>query len=411
MKKIIFLLISLVFLFSCNEEEKTAIAVNNEFCVNKRDIEKVVNDFTTKTTRGGSLQIVSVDSLSNQEQTTRGIESTNFPQNLLYFVKLSDNSTVIVAGDKRAEPVYAHISNIELKFSNGRLLNQNEVPESFKYMLGVSAASIMNSVSSNSEANPNWTANTTRTTEDADYIQPSKCKVEWGQGSPFNLQSPFIITPVSMEPLGDHGRFYAGCVTIATAQALTVFYEDFRIFKGYRLKTSWKVLKKRKWYSNFYNQDEIEDISNIVKRIAENIKIEYNSKNGGAGTDTKNAIKFLDHYLGGAYGHDSDWGKIESNMKDNPCGISFLSGNPQSHGWLWKKLGIDMPSLTGHCMLLDGYKKVNGRTLFYINFGWNGGGNGYYLYDDKTWNEGAPKEYRLNMSVYNFHLDTDFDDF
>ena len=70
-----------------------------------------------------------------------------------------------------------------------------------------------------------------------------------------------------------------------------------------------------------------------------------------------------------------------------------------------------MPSLTGHCMLLDGYKKVNGRTLFYINFGWNGGGNGYYLYDDKTWNEDAPKEYRLNMSVFNFHLDTDFDDF
>ena len=409
MKKIIILLISLVFLFSCSEEEKTTTA-SKKFNVDKKDIEMVVNDFTAKTTRGGSLQIVSVDSLSNQEQTTRGIQSTNFPQNLLYFVKLSDNSTVIVAGDKRAEPVYAHISNIELKFSNGRLLNQNEVPESFKYMLGVSAASIMNSVNSNSEANPNWTANATRATEDADYIQPSKCKVTWGQGYPFNLQSPSIVKPITKEPLGDRGKSYAGCVTIATAQALTVFYEDFRIFKGYRLKTSWKTLKKRISRDYFYDQDEIDDISNIVKRIAENIGISYNN-DGTAGTDTKNAIKFLDRYLGGAYGHDSDWGKTESNMRDNPCGISFLSGYPQSNGWLWKKLGMDVQSLTGHCMLLDGYKKVNGRTLFYINFGWNGGGNGYYLYDDKTWNEGAPDEYRFRMNVYNFHLDTDFDDF
>lgn len=407
MKKIIILLISLVFLFSCNEEEKTTTA-SNKFNVDKKDIEMVVNDFTAKTSKDG-LQIVSIDSILNHEHTTRG-GSTNTPQNLLYFVKLSDNSTVIVAGDKRAEPVYAHISNIELKFGNGKLLNQNEVPESFKYMLGVSAASIMNSVNNESKANPNWTANTTRATEDADYILPSKCKVTWGQGYPFNLQSPSIVKPITKEPLGDRGKSYAGCVTIATAQALTVFYEDFRIFKGYRLKTSWKTLKKRISRDYFYDQDEIDDISNIVKRIAENIGISYNN-DGTAGTDTKNAIKFLDRYLGGAYGHDSDWGKIESNMRDNSCGISFLSGQPQSNGWFWKVIGIDMPSLTGHCMLLDGYKKVNGRTLFYINFGWNGSYNGYFLYDDKTWNEGAPKEYRLNMSVYNFHLDTDFDDF
>ena len=170
MKKIIIPLISLVFLFSCNEEEKTTTA-SNKFNVDKKDIEMVVNDFTAKTSKDG-LQIVSIDSILNHEHTTRG-GSTNTPQNLLYFVKLSDNSTVIVAGDKRAEPVYAHINNLELKFGNGKLLNQNEVPESFRYMLGVSAASIINSISSNSEVNPNWTANSTRTSEDSENTQPS----------------------------------------------------------------------------------------------------------------------------------------------------------------------------------------------------------------------------------------------
>ena len=400
MKKIIILLISLVFLFSCNEDEKTTTA-SNKFNVDKKDIEMVVNDFTAKTTKGVSLQIVNIDSILNHEHTTRG-GSTNTPQNLLYFVKLSDNSTVIVAGDKRAEPVYAHISNIELKFGNGKLLNQNEVPESFRYMLGVSAASIINSISSNSEVNPNWTANSTRTSEDSENTQPSKCKVAWGEGNPFNLKSPASNGENSSE-----GKALAGSTTIATAQALTVLCEDFHIFKGYRLKTSWGALRTR---NTFSNQDETEDISNIVKRIAENIGISYD-KNGTASTSTEVAIKFLNYNLGGAYGHDSDWEKVELNMKDNPCGISFLSGNPKSNGWIWKRLGMDKPSQTEHCMLLDGYKKVNGRTLFYINLGWNGEGNGYYLYDNKIWNDNAPKEYNLNMSVYNFHLDTDFDDF
>ncbi|MBQ3875682.1 MAG: hypothetical protein II728_09925, partial [Bacteroidaceae bacterium] len=103
MKKIIILLISLVFLFSCNEEEKTTTA-SNKFNVDKKDIKMVVNDFTAKTSKDG-LQIVCIDSILNHEHTTRG-GITNTPQNLLYFVKLSDNSIVVVAGDKRAEPVY-----------------------------------------------------------------------------------------------------------------------------------------------------------------------------------------------------------------------------------------------------------------------------------------------------------------
>ena len=295
MKKIIILLISLVFLFSCNEEEKTTTA-DNKFRVDKKDIEMVVNDFTAKTSKDG-LHIVSIDSILNHEHTTRG-GSTNTPQNLLYFVKLSDNSTVIVAGDKRAEPVYAHINNLELKFGNGKLLNQNEVPESFRYMLGVSAASIINSISSNSEVNPNWTANSTRTSEDSENTQPSKCKVAWGEGNPFNLKSPASNGENSSE-----GKALAGSTTIATAQALTVLCEDFHIFKGYRLKTSWGTLRTR---NTFSNQDETEDISNIVKRIAENIGISYD-KNGTASTSTQVAIKFLNYNLGGAYGHDSDW--------------------------------------------------------------------------------------------------------
>ena len=33
----------------------------------------------------------------------------------------------------------------------------------------------------------------------------------------------------------------------------------------------------------------------------------------------------------------------------------------------------------GHAFVLDGYAKYNGSDMFYVNFGWGGGANGYYL--------------------------------
>ena len=181
------------------------------------------------------------------------------------------------------------------------------------------------------------------------------------------------------------------------------------MFKGYELKTSWSKLRTNEYGFLFTGQNEKDDISNIVKKIAENIGVSYN-KDGSAGADTKDAVRFLDDYLGGMFSYDTDWSNISNNMKRNSYGISFLSGKKRSNGWLWKKLGINIPS-SGHCMLLDGYKIKNGQTLYYINFGWDGFGNGYFLYDDKTWHEEAQSQYDLRMKVYNFHIDTDYDDF
>ena len=193
------------------------------------------------------------------------------------------------------------------------------------------------------------------------------------------------------------------------AQALTVLKSDFGVFKGYTLKTSWRQLKSRARWDWFYNQDERTDISNVIKKIAENIGTSYH-KNGFAGTDTEDAVKFLGSYLGGQFSFDTKWDNTKSNMKNNAYGLSIFSGHPKSKGWLWKRFGIDMPSTTGHCMLLDGYKTSNGTTLYYINFGWDGCYNGYYLYDDKT-SDDTYKEYEMLMKVYNFHIDTDYDDF
>jgi len=411
MKKI-FLFLSLALLVSCNQEElpqkqTTPIVKENSFKVGKSDIEKVVNGYlqagNTRTTNNACM-IVGIDSINAQDNTTRGIQKESNPQNLLYFVKISDGSTIVIAGDKRAEPIYAHFNNIELKFLHGKLIEQEKLPESFLFMLGTAATSVYNRMTPDAPINSHWDQPETRSSKRYEESVPQKCNVRWGQGNPFNLQSPS-----SNGKYASNGRAAAGCVPIAVVQALTVLKNDFGVFKGYGLKTSWSKLKTKEYGYYFTSQSEKDDISNIIKRIAENIGTSYD-KDGSAGTDTKKAMKFLGDYLGGMFSYDTDWNNISNNMKNNSYGLSFLSGKKRSNGWVWKKLGIDMPS-SGHCMLLDGYKIMNGQTLYYINFGWNGSANGYYLYDDKTWKEDSPKQYDLMMKVYNFHIDTDYDDF
>lgn len=411
MRKII-LFLSLILLVSCNQEDipqqqTTQSRGENVFYVGKSDIEKVVNDYllVTNTRSGNPNNIVRIDSINAQSISTRNIQNGISANNLLFFVKISDGSTVVVAGDKRAEPIYAHFNNIELNFRNGKLINQEKLPEPFLFMLGTLASSIYNRITTEVSINPSWRQElTTRSSDNHEETVPQKCFVNWGQESPFNLQSP-----PSNGKYADQGRATAGCVPIALAQALTVFRNDFSTFKGYRLKTSWSKLRTKKYGYYFSTQDEQDDISNIIKKIAENIGTTYND-DGSAGTKTKDAVNFLSNYLGGMFSYDTDWNKTSSNMKNNSYGISIFSGHRESNGWLWNVLGIKIPA-AGHCMLLDGYQIVNGKTLYYINFGWNGVGNGYYLYDDKVWKEDATRKYNLKMNVYNFHIDTDYDDF
>ncbi|MDY3851529.1 MAG: Spi family protease inhibitor [Prevotella sp.] len=122
MKKI--LLLSVIAFFSCNNEEiyneKENVSQNlpeEKFNVTQSDIEKVVTDYfysTQTRAKGNSYEIAEINAISNNANSTTRATNDN-PHNLLYIVRMSDGSTVIVGGDKRAEPVYAHFDNLNLK--------------------------------------------------------------------------------------------------------------------------------------------------------------------------------------------------------------------------------------------------------------------------------------------------------
>lgn len=224
MRKLL-LLLSLALLFSCNEEECSQKQISptineNNFSVGKNDIEKVVNGYLYEpNTRSpnNTYRIISIDSINAQDIITRGAMGIKESKNLLYFVKISDGSTVVVAGDKQAEPVYAHFNNLDLKFNNGKLIEQEKIPESFLFMIGVSATSVLNRIDTEVSINSHWNLSETRSSENYGDIVPSKCFVAWGQGNPFNLKSP-----ASNGKYADNGQAAAGCVPIAVAQALKI---------------------------------------------------------------------------------------------------------------------------------------------------------------------------------------------
>lgn len=96
----------------------------SSFDVERTDIEKIVNDFFYQSagtrSHDNTYNIVAIDSVTTEDIITRNGSEANHPRKLLYFVKLADGSTIIVGGDKRAEPVYAHFENIELSINDKR---------------------------------------------------------------------------------------------------------------------------------------------------------------------------------------------------------------------------------------------------------------------------------------------------
>lgn len=173
-----------MYLVSCSGEddikkETLSNVGTNNFNVTRNDVEKVVSGYLLDIrsfNKSGS--IVGVDSICIHTRSTRGVNEINNPNNLLFFVRLSDGSTVVVAGDKRAEPIYAHIDSVDLKFRDGQLIGQKQLPGDFLFMLGVMASSVYNKITTESSCNPHWACSQTRSSKSSDEFVASKCKVE-----------------------------------------------------------------------------------------------------------------------------------------------------------------------------------------------------------------------------------------
>lgn len=245
MKKIL-LLLSVIAFFSCsneeiyNEKENVSQKLSEEnFNVTQSDIEKVVVDYfySTRTrAKGISCEIAEIDTISNDANSaTRA--TIDSPHNLLYIVRMSDGSTVVVGGDKRAEPVYAHFDNLNLKINEKGEFVGDSIPEIIGNLMENYIVDVKNKTTNNNQVNSYYSNRqqlNTRAGDSNDEVLP-KLAYRFTDAYKYN------------ENHKNYNTFSSQDIRPWTIHALCIAIPDgkeIRSFDKYQLKASWKRAKK-----------------------------------------------------------------------------------------------------------------------------------------------------------------------
>lgn len=280
-------------------------------------------------------------------------------QTIAYIIqKPGEDGFVIVAGDKRNKPVigFSLKHNIDLfhlppamhdwfeGFAGQSLVNRSEHPEWQKIASG--------SFKSKNKSFPE---------------APVMLSSVWGQSWPYNAHCP-------EHPNGSNGHTLVGCVATAMAQVMYYWqYPDTGVgsesyFWGVdstvhfdQANYDWALMDD---YINSNNRDEIAEIS---FHAGVSVKMNFGPSASGSSID-KAADALKDHFqylptLDFLSRDNYSYGEWKNIMQNE-----MLAGRPVIYA------GYDN-SAGGHAFILDGFRD---SAYFHINWGWNGGANGYF---------------------------------
>lgn len=213
--------------------------------------------------------------------------------------------------------------------------------------------------------------NTNKNVEVAREPVEQLCTSEWHQIQPYNQTA----------------QHFTGCVPTAMAQLL--YY--------YRKTTVKKTLKDIPGYTTRYTEEEIPTIPAGTVLDWDNMLDHYSSKGDDATEVQKKAVADLMYYCGVAceaeYGYPNETpaydGMISSSLKEyfgfDEKGVYVSKDNYEIDEWdrlLYNELSHSRPVIYGgsstsggHSFIIDGF---DGESLYHVNWGWGGGGNGYY---------------------------------
>lgn len=204
-------------------------------------------------------------------------------------------------------------------------------------------------------------------------VSPLLGEITWAQGTPFNGQCPLF----------DEGRALTGCCSTAMAQILAYYRYPTSMLKDTpAYVSSWKndtieVPSRSKgiaydWdamlpsYRGEYSQRQANAVAQLMADCGAAMKTDYTPYGSGAST----TVDVLRDY----FGYDADLLKLVLRKKysqdewERIIDKELLASRPILYG------GYD-PQSAGHEFVCDG---ADGMGLYHINWGWNGGANGYF---------------------------------
>lgn len=205
-------------------------------------------------------------------------------------------------------------------------------------------------------------------------VSPLLGEIAWGQGTPFNDQCPLI---------GDT-HAVTGCVATAMAQVIGYHKYPSQLqadIPGYTTKSSitlsaistseavYDYEKMLPYYtSGSYTEEQGESVAKLLYHCGCSVEMDYGVS--GSGAVTKSAAAALGKY----FGYDSStlafisredytlaqWCEILDHELTNNRPVLY-DGSSATQG--------------GHAFICDG---ADGSGFYHINWGWNGGANGYF---------------------------------
>ena len=264
-----------------------------------------------------------------------------------YYVFNAENSGgfVIVAGDDRMPDI--------LGYSEKGTLNIDSVPDGLRWLLGY-----YEDIAKRTNGNSKAIAKTKRT--ERAPISPL-IATEWGQDYPYNLQCPTIGS----------SQCITGCVATAMAQIMNYCQwpegetTSIKGFTSYSNKINLPELEPTTFNWNYMN---VSEISKLMRYCGQAIEMDYGLNTSGTfsenaaytlvqnfGYDSNIKIVYQQDYT------DEDWETLMYQELDAKRAVLF-SGTSASGG-------------VGHAFIIHGYDTGH----FYINWGWEGLDDGYFM--------------------------------
>ncbi len=370
-KNLLSLLLLLNFTFySCNEnivEEtdcvETEIATRSCALEDIRTPEEAIQialEFTnTQSTRSASPSAATTETITKQHFAPGGI-AQNTPRvssdTILYLVK-GVGDPILINAHSNGPTILATFDNNNFSFLDAINDPTPGVQGLIAVLSPILDEKMQNIQNLNGEylnGSNLWTNFLPPSYGSSTVIVEPKVQVEWGQWAPFNRYAP--------------ANCPAGCVAIAAAQAFTVTRHT-QEFRGIPLNYD-NLINVKSVYDMFTYPNETDTIARFVREIGDAVDMDYGEN--GSGAHTSDAIHLFTY--GGVMNLSTSKRSIQNTLQNYHDGIVIISSRSEEDFW-----GL-IPQGTGHCYLVDGFKKSSNDVGFmHVNYGWGPGFNGYFL--------------------------------
>jgi PKD repeat protein len=276
----------------------------------------------------------------------------------LFFFHLSPEGFLIIAGNRSLEPV--------LGYSLKNNIDTANLPLPLKYYIENYKTKLLSPDIAGKYIHPGWKLSP-KTKSGSKGMSPLITTM-WDQNFPYNSMCP--------------NNSPAGCVAIAMAQLMN-YYK----YPSHGLKensyTSGITLLSASFKDTWYNWPAMTnvatsvntDISRLIYHCGVSVNMNYTRTSSSASTSA--IVNSMVNY----FGYDRASKEVLFIDKDKSWRKSLTQELNKSHPVLYGG-SADVDGNTSHLFIIDGFDT---DTLFHINWGWGGSGDGFYNLAEIQW--------------------------